>query len=340
MSGTENTNYLVERTDTATGAGRDATDFWAEHVCRNHGALRFRFSDRAGFRGRTVVQQYDGRQLIDFWSDGISYGRTSLDVRRDGDETLRLVVPIAGAFVACQGDRSVAIRPGAAAVLTKASPFDLAHRDAARALILNLPAEPIPGVAVPRMIDVRGGVGAVIASMLSSVAAHRDAVDGAQFRLVADTVSDLLARASWDAGGRALVTPTADDGAEAADGTPATAPDTLTAVDAAVREHVRLHAHDATLTPARIAGDLGWSVRQIQLALARSGTTPSALLRDARLDRARRLLEAATGRSVADVAYASGFRSLSVFTARFKQRFGTTPGEHRRAHEHRGPPAS
>jgi AraC-like DNA-binding protein len=334
MSATENTNYLVERTDTATGAGGDATDLWAEHVCRNHGALRFRFADRAGFRGRTVVQQYDRRQLVDFWSDGISYGRTALDVRRDGDETLRLVLPIAGAFVARQGDRSVAIGPGAAAVLSKASPFHLAHEDAARALVLNLPAEPSPGVPVPRLVDVRSGVGAVAASMLSSVAAHREAVDGAQFRLVADTVAQLLGRATWDDAGRGIGATAAAGGTDAA----ATVADTLAAVDAAVREHVRLHAHDVALTPARIARDLGWSVRQIQLALARSGTTPSALVRDARLDRARRLLESAASRTVADVAYASGFRSLSVLTARFKERFGTTPGEYRRTHEHREPP--
>lgn len=310
--GTENTHYLVERTDTAGVAEADRTAFWADHVRRNHGSLRSGVADPGGFRGRTVVQRSADRQLVDFWSGGVDYVRTALDVRRDGDETLRLLVPVAGSFLARQGDRAVTLGPGTAGVVSKASPFRLLHRDAARALILTVPAEPSRGPRVPRVIDVRGGVGAVIATMLSSVAVHRDAVDGGQFRLVADTVAELLRGAGRDVG--------------------APPDDALAAVDAAVREHVRAHAHDPALSPARIARDLGWSVRQVQLALARTGTTPSALLRDARLGRARDLLERSPALTVADVAYASGFRSLSVFGARFRERFGSTPAAYRREH--------
>jgi AraC-like DNA-binding protein len=54
------------------------------------------------------------------------------------------------------------------------------------------------------------------------------------------------------------------------------------------------------------------------------GETPSDLLRRARLERAAALLGTGTG-TVADVAYAAGFQSISYFTRAFQQQYGKTP---------------
>lgn len=56
------------------------------------------------------------------------------------------------------------------------------------------------------------------------------------------------------------------------------------------------------------------------------GMSPSDYLREARLARARRLLEDACG-NVSEVAYASGFDSLSSFTRAFKARYGAPPSQ-------------
>ncbi|MEV5834884.1 helix-turn-helix domain-containing protein [Nocardia sp. NPDC052112] len=82
--------------------------------------------------------------------------------------------------------------------------------------------------------------------------------------------------------------------------------------------------------PTDAHANLGWSLRQVQLALHSTGTTPGQLIRSERLDRARRLLrEASADRTVAEIAYASGFRSLSAFGTSFKGQFGLTPHEAR-----------
>ncbi len=57
--------------------------------------------------------------------------------------------------------------------------------------------------------------------------------------------------------------------------------------------------------------------------------TPMALLVNHRLERAAQLLRAGEG-NVGEVAYAVGFRSVSHFTRRFRERFGATPSEWRR----------
>lgn len=303
--------YFVEQTDTAVLSAGEPADFWAEHVCRNHGTLTFRFADPAAFRGATIVQRYAGHQLIDFWSDGIVYGRSRKDVRSDGDESLRLLVPTAGKLHLRQGGVSTEIKPGQAGLVTKAVPFDLAHGRRTRAWVMNLPTGVLPhdeGAGVAR-IDLTQGLGSVIGSMIAELGAQRSAVDGPAFSSVCDTIIELLAL---------CLRPRPE------------LPDTLAVVDAAVRDYVRRHAANPDLTPAAMAQTLGWSLRQVQLALHQSGTTPGALLRTARLDLARRLLrEAPAGRTVADIAHASGFRSLSSFGASFKARFGVTPHEAR-----------
>ena len=68
-------------------------DFWREHVTANHGTLHFTFSDPEDFHGETRVQRAGRVQLVDFWSDAIGYERRSVDVDRDGEDSLRVVVP-------------------------------------------------------------------------------------------------------------------------------------------------------------------------------------------------------------------------------------------------------
>jgi transcriptional regulator GlxA family with amidase domain len=63
--------------------------------------------------------------------------------------------------------------------------------------------------------------------------------------------------------------------------------------------------------------------------LLRAGTTPSALIRDARLERARALL-AQPDRTVTAVAHDSGFHSIDALEKAFRRRYGSSPSEYRR----------
>ncbi|MEU7765798.1 helix-turn-helix domain-containing protein [Nocardia sp. NPDC049190] len=303
--------YSVEQADTATVSAGDSTGFWAEHVCRHQGTLRFRFTNPSTFRGWLAVQRYTSYQLVEFWSDGIVYSRTPTDIRHDDDASLRLLLPTTGTLHLRQDDHSVQALPGQGVVVTKARPLNFGQPQFARAWVMNLPAGAVPldVGSGPALLDLSQGMGSVAASMINELGEQRHAVDGPAFATACDMIADLL---------RMCLRP----GSES--------PSTLAAVDAAVRDYVRRHAHDPDLTPAVIARSLGWSLRQVQLALHHTGTTPSQLIRTARLDRAHRMLrDAPTNRTVANIAYGSGFRSLSAFGASFKAQFGLTPQEAR-----------
>ncbi|WP_332459819.1 helix-turn-helix transcriptional regulator [Nocardiopsis gilva] len=109
------------------------------------------------------------------------------------------------------------------------------------------------------------------------------------------------------------------------------APRQLADVEDAVRRHIREHAADPGLNCAAMARSLGWSLRQVQVALQQAGTTPSELIREERLRLVRDRLRSPAYRhmSITELAYATGFSSASALSTAFKRRFGITPREAR-----------
>ena len=59
------------------------------------------------------------------------------------------------------------------------------------------------------------------------------------------------------------------------------------------------------------------------------GRTPSQLIRAMRVERGAELLTEEVG-TVSEVAYASGFNSLSYFSRSFKEHFGVTPSAYQK----------
>lgn len=83
---------------------------------------------------------------------------------------------------------------------------------------------------------------------------------------------------------------------------------------------------------AEVAGDVGLSRERLSRLFHESlGITFSDYLNEVRLGHARRRL-ASEDESITNVAYSSGFQSLSQFNRRFKAAEGMSPSEYRRRH--------
>lgn len=81
-------------------------------------------------------------------------------------------------------------------------------------------------------------------------------------------------------------------------------------------------------TAGRLADDVALSRRQLTRRLKKTiGQTPAALIRTYRIERARELL-GNNAKTVAEVAYAVGFRSPSHFSQVFQDEIGKTPTEY------------
>lgn len=84
------------------------------------------------------------------------------------------------------------------------------------------------------------------------------------------------------------------------------------------------------LSPTRVARELGISLRQVHVLFEPTGQSFSRTLAAIRVKEAARLLTGAPRTPVIDIAYACGFKNLSVFYRAFQIAYGLTPGELRR----------
>jgi AraC-like DNA-binding protein len=109
----------------------------------------------------------------------------------------------------------------------------------------------------------------------------------------------------------------------------------LTLADQALLENLRAladaHLTDASLDATQLMAALGLSERTFYRKLKElTGLTPAAYLRDARLARARQLLEARAYQTVAEVAFAVGFEDAHYFSKVFLKHYGKRPSEYLR----------
>ena len=307
--------YTHHRTSTLDLDPRDRAEFWSEHVRANHCLFDYRFPGGGrDFHGATEVQRARGFQLVEFWSDGIDYVRSDDQIRRDPNDDYRLVVPYRGDLSIRKGSGSITLGRGMGGVISTRTPFELVHGGPVRAVVLTIPAATADRVhgftPAAKTLDLGKGLGVVLDSIIRSLASERERFTANDFETACEHVVELTSALT----SRAQPT------------TPETG---LAAVEASVRRYVRLHSDVSSLNGGAIARELGWSLRQVQLALQAGGTTPRELIREERLRQARRRLldPSLCNLSIADVAFASGFSSLSSFGSVFHKRFGVSPRE-------------
>jgi signal transduction histidine kinase/ligand-binding sensor domain-containing protein/DNA-binding response OmpR family regulator len=92
---------------------------------------------------------------------------------------------------------------------------------------------------------------------------------------------------------------------------------------------MRDRAHDDSFSVEQLADGLSVSRMQLYRRLqAILGKPPAEVLMDYRLEHAAQMLAARFG-TVSEVAYAAGFKSVSHFSRRFREKFGASPTEYR-----------
>jgi signal transduction histidine kinase/ligand-binding sensor domain-containing protein/DNA-binding response OmpR family regulator len=104
--------------------------------------------------------------------------------------------------------------------------------------------------------------------------------------------------------------------------------DATSELERRLRPLVEQHLTDSSFGPEALAHAAGLSYHQLYRALRDElAMSPSRFIRTVRVERAAALLRQRLG-SVTEVAYASGFESLSYFSRVFRERFGTTPSDY------------
>jgi AraC-like DNA-binding protein len=305
------TDYSAVESSTADHPLPERAAFWQSHVTFNHGDLHFHFRDADSFRGSTSVQRVDGFQLVGFESDSIAYSRTRQNISADGDRSVQIVIPDRGELTLHDSNGAHLLTTETGAAFSMAAPFSLTHGASSHALIFTVsdgrwPSAPLAPHA--QLIGLKSGTGAIAGALLREISHHRHELDGQGFTTSSVMVSELLLNCMSGQ-----------------------MPDRFSTIVATAQAVIRKRSDDPAFNTAELANELGWSVRQLQAATQWAGTTPSMLIREARLTRARIRLSSLDFRdiSVSDIAYGCGFGSLTAFNAAFRSAFGMRPKDAR-----------
>ncbi|MBF6411646.1 AraC family transcriptional regulator [Nocardia cyriacigeorgica] len=304
---------VVEEASTADVDPRERVDYWAELVDSFQGVrLSYEFGSATDFFGRIRRHRTDTYQIVGRESDPIVYTRAATHIRADPDDDYRLVMPLTGRFDLSSEERTGSLKPGTGSLITINRPLSFTACSGTHGLIMTIPRPEIQHrlnrAELPaRPLDLSSGLGRVAATMLTGLYEEAGTLTAAQFDAVAERLVDLICMLAL--------------------GSAPTTNSHLGEVESTVRHYIRRHAGNPDLSSARIARALGWSVRQVQLALQQAGTTPRELIREERLQLAHARLRNPAYRhtSVTDIALGLGFGSVSSFSTAFRQRFGSTP---------------
>jgi AraC-like DNA-binding protein len=290
---------------------------WREAFIDLHGASRVTLTDAGPWAGRLEWQRSRSYGIALCGNVREEFVRERRHIRTDPRDAFELLVPTAGSAQVEQAAAAGEIRPGTLALCDVDRPLTFTHGERFQSVALIVPGEAIyrrsPAAARdPQVFDGTAGLGRLIRQTVLTLQQEREHFSEATFDIACDQVLDLLC----------LVAEGAGDSAPAAQ---------RREVEAQVRQHVRRHAADPDLSITGIARVLGWSARYLQDVLRAAGTTSRDLIRSERLRLARTRLASSTwdNRSIAHVAYASGFASHASFATAYRREFGVTPRETR-----------
>lgn len=244
--------------------------------------------------------------------------------RSDGigldDGHLLLMLQEAGTNAYQHGGRTALCEPGSLVLLDARRAIVGQQFEPAEALVVRIPVRRLTGL-LPRVEDycatavsARNGSAAILAGMV---------------------------RECWDANreltehDRSVLPESMLRLVEAVFHPVAGAPDTEVADKASrferLRAAVREHADDPDLSCDRLCELLSMSRTSVYGLTRMAGTSLERMIVDERLARTAACLRdpAWAGSSVTDIAFAKGFRDLSHFSRRFKERFGVSPTQFR-----------
>jgi AraC-like DNA-binding protein len=232
------------------------------------------------------------------------------------DAAYKLVLQVRGRGTVEQHGRRVPLQPGGWVLYDPHSPYAITNHDRCMLLVAQVPRALLGGLrpgpyfgelGQGNMAGLQGVFGSYLCALSDQLPGLPDAVGSA----VSESVLGLLA---------STLAEQLRNGRE-----PVPLPSVL---KLRVRQYVQAHLSDPALSIPRIAEALRCSTRYLHKVFEDTDTSLERLIWTARLERCHAALthEVNAGRSVAEIAFAWGFKSSAHFSRLFKSHYGMAPG--------------
>ncbi len=235
---------------------------------------------------------------------------------------IKVIWQTSGRIEVEQDGKSFRLGPGQVGVCDTARPYRMRIAGRAGAAVLLLPYDAFPGWAqigpeiCGRSIDQSIATRAALAALNS--------LNGLPADVVAEQGGPVLTAVKW----------MLSNSLRASDPAAAEGLGGCATLIAKARRHIVEHASNPELGPDQVASALCISRRSLFLLFKRHRMTPSRMIRDVRLDQAKRSLEdpGQAHQKMTHIAFDAGFVDHATFSRLFKAQFGVTPSEFRSQH--------
>ncbi|WP_069735074.1 helix-turn-helix domain-containing protein [Streptomyces sp. EN27] len=314
------------RTDTMPRGDRFA--YWHTYMADVVAPMEISSPYAHDFRAEYRLLRIEDAALWPTRAPASRYRRTPRLIRKSDPELLHmtLVQPGSGSVQVEQGTVRSAVAPHDIYFIDTSKPYEVATVDAPiRGIGLDLPRSQLPlppstsldGV-MGRRLSGRHGFGALISQILLHLVDQAEVygpADGPRLhRVLLDLMAGVLA--------------------DGLDQESALSPEARSHnLVLAIRSFIGGNLHDPRLTPAVVAAAHHISTRHLHRLFQQEGTTVAALIRNRRLERARRDLAepGLAGTPVHVIAARCGFGSPAHFSRVFRAAHGMSPVDYRYA---------
>ena len=310
------TEWSIDRVPT-----NDRTDAWQDVL--SHSYREWQVPQRLPATFYAHVKQHDfaGAGIVETVCDPCIGQRTRTQVRRDDELYVGVQLTTGGRERFKIGDSGVEVTSGDLVVWTtdQVVQFEVLERLHKVTLMIpwTLMRERLPERKQPPSggkIESRTGVGSLLAVHLLALSNQIDSLD--------QSVQASVSRSTLELLGIAL------SGQQ-----PSAVFDASAAMLRRVKDFILQHLHEEDLNPTRIAAANNISLRYLHMLFQRSDMTVSGFILDSRLRVCKQaLIDPAFQRlQISEIAFRWGFNSVSHFSRTFRQRFGASPSDVRRA---------
>jgi AraC family transcriptional regulator, positive regulator of tynA and feaB len=300
----------------------DKLAYWNALSSESIAAMEVTPRDARAFEGEMLREAVGPLTVIDVRSTAVRLAHTREHVRRLDTPSYILLAPLQGLMqLSVDQGRRVDVETGELCLLDHARTYQLEHGDGMRTLCVDIPRAtldallPAPQRAVGMRLSPRRGAVRLLGGLLRELGAELQ--PGAQASFTPAFAQGLLGFI-----------------AEAYASEPDCIPESAgEARVAALRLRIESRLAEPELAPRDIAHEAGISERRLRALLATQGEGFAAYLLRRRLERCAECLRDPRWRdvSVTQIAFRAGFNNATHFGHAFRERFGVTPREWRRA---------
>jgi AraC-like DNA-binding protein len=297
--------------------------FWNDLACRTLTRLVADPVDRSDFFGQIRCANLGAIRVAEISSDAARVHHLHSHITQNDDASCLLQFQLSGCSVNRQDGREARLAPGDFTLRDCTRPYEVAFDEPVSMLALRIPGEvfrryvarPEKIVAVP--VSGSSGPGGLVSRFLRDLWHNPETVPGPDFASrLAPTILDLIATAY-------LTVPQAQP-----------QPSSLaTARRVEILNHIEAHLADPDLTPQTIAARFRITTRYLHRLLEQEAETPSRYILRRRLEASSRTLTNPLRLhcSITFIAFQHGFNSVAHFCKAFRDRYGLSPRDYRRA---------